>query len=106
VDGWFDRSPFVGFVPWIIYWIVADGRDSTWLYGGLCAVLSGVILGVSLGWGRLKTLDVVTIAFFTGVTIAAVVVGATDAGRSVRTVVCGSCRFGVHELSMGFMLCR
>ena len=78
MDGWFDRSPFVGFAPWIIYWIVADGRDSTWLYGGLCAVLSGVILGVSLGRGRLKTLDVVTIAFFAGVTIAAVVVGATE----------------------------
>lgn len=78
MDGWFDRSPFVGFAPWIIYWIVADGRDSTWLYGGLCAVLSGVILGMSLGRGRLKTLDVVTIAFFTGVTIAAAVVGATE----------------------------
>lgn len=78
MDVWFDRSPIVGFAPWIIYWIVADGRGSTWFYGGLCAVLSAVILGVSLGHGRLKTLDVVTIAFFTGVTIAALVVGATQ----------------------------
>jgi hypothetical protein len=78
VDDWFDRSPFVGFAPWIIYWMVADGRGSTWLWGGLCAVLSGVILGVSLGRGGLKTLDIVTIVFFTGVTIAALVVGATE----------------------------
>ena len=78
MNEWFDRSPFVGFAPWIIYWIVADGRDSTWLYGGLCAVLSAVILGVSLGRGGLKTLDVVTIVFFTGVTIAAGVIGATQ----------------------------
>jgi MFS family permease len=78
VDDWFDRSPFVGFAPWIIYWMVADGRGSTWLWGGLCAVLSGVILGVSLGRGGLKTLDIVTIVFFMGVTIAALVVGATE----------------------------
>jgi len=25
VDEWFERSPFIGFVPWIIYWVVADG---------------------------------------------------------------------------------
>jgi hypothetical protein len=78
VNDWFERSPFVGFAPWIIYWIVADGRDSTWLYGALCAVLSAIILGVSLGRGGLKTLDVVTILFFAGMTVAALVVGATE----------------------------
>ena len=74
---WFERSPFVGFAPWIVYWVVADG-PSTWLYGALCAVLSALILGISLGRGGLKTLDVVTIVFFFGVTIAGMIVGATD----------------------------
>jgi hypothetical protein len=78
VDEWFERSPVVGFAPWIIYWIVADGRDSTWLYGAICAVLSAIILGISLGRGELKTLDVVTIVFFAGLTIAALAVGATE----------------------------
>jgi hypothetical protein len=77
LNDWFERSPFVGFAPWIIYWMVADGRDSTWLYGALCAVLSAIIIGITLGRDGLKTLDVVTIVFFAGVTIAALVVGAT-----------------------------
>jgi hypothetical protein len=48
MEYWFDRSPFVAFVPWIIYWVVAGG-PSTWLFGALCAVISTVILGVSMG---------------------------------------------------------
>ncbi|MBV9091464.1 MAG: hypothetical protein JO044_16420 [Mycobacteriaceae bacterium] len=68
-------AAFAGFAPWIIYWVVADS-PSNWLYAALCAVISAVILGVSLGRGGLKSLDVVTIVFFAGVTIAGVVVHA------------------------------
>lgn len=77
VDEWFERSPFVGFAPWIIYWVVADG-PSTWLFGALCAVLSAIILGVSMGFGGPRLLEVVTILFFFGVTAAALLVGAAD----------------------------
>lgn len=77
MDEWFEHSPFVGFAPWILYWVVA-GSSSTWLYGGLCAVLAAGILGVSLRVGGPRLLDVVTIVFFVGVTIAGMLVGATD----------------------------
>jgi len=77
VDEWFERSPFVGFAPWIIYWVVADG-PSTWLYGALCSVIAALILGVSTGRGGPKLLEVVTIVFFVAVTVAGVIVGAKD----------------------------
>lgn len=77
MDEWFERSPFVGFVPWIIYWVVADG-PSTWLFGAICAVLATVILGVSAGFAGVRLLDVVTVLFFTGVTVVGLVIGAED----------------------------
>ncbi|SEH76592.1 hypothetical protein SAMN04489835_3842 [Mycolicibacterium rutilum] len=77
MDEWFERSPFIGFVPWIIYWIVADG-PSTWMFGALCAVLAAIILGVSAGFAGPRLLDLVTIGFFIAVTIAGMVVGAED----------------------------
>ncbi|MGV0837905.1 hypothetical protein [Mycolicibacterium thermoresistibile] len=77
VDDWFERSPFVGFVPWIIYWVVAGG-PSTWQYGAMCALLAAFILGVSMGRGRPKLLDVVTMVFFFAVTVVGTVVGAQD----------------------------
>ena len=77
VDEWFERSPFIGFVPWIIYWVVADG-PSTWMFGAICAVISALILGVSAGRGGPRLLEVVTIIFFIGVTIVGMVVGAHD----------------------------
>jgi hypothetical protein len=77
VDEWFERSPFVGFVPWIIYWVVADG-PSTWMFGAICAVISALILGVSAGRGGPRVLEVVTIVFFIAVTVAGMVVGAQD----------------------------
>ncbi|HJT90487.1 MAG TPA: hypothetical protein VJ777_00885 [Mycobacterium sp.] len=77
MDDWFERSPFVGFVPWIIYWVVADG-PSTWMFGALCAVIAALILGVSAGRGGPRLLEVVTIVFFVAVTIAGMVVGAQD----------------------------
>ena len=74
MEEWFERSPFVGFAPWIIYWVVAEG-PSTWLFGALCAVLSAIILGVSMGFGGPRLLEIVTIVFFVGVTAAAMAVG-------------------------------
>ena len=77
MDEWFERSPFVGFVPWIIYWVVADG-PSTWMFGAICAVLATVIMGVSAGFAGVRLLDVVTVVFFAGVTVAGLIVGAQD----------------------------
>jgi putative Mn2+ efflux pump MntP len=77
VDDWFEHSPFVGFVPWIIYWVVAEG-PSTWLFGALSAVLAAMILGISMGRGGPRLLEIVTIVFFVAVTAAAMIVGAED----------------------------
>jgi hypothetical protein len=77
VDEWFERSPFLGFVPWIIYWVVADG-PSTWMFGAICAVIAALILGVSAGRGGPRVLEVVTIVFFIAVTIVGMVLGAHD----------------------------
>ena len=77
MDEWFERSPFVGFAPWIVYWVVADG-PSTWMFGAICAVISALILGISAGRGGARLLDVVTVVFFVGVTIAGMIGGAED----------------------------
>lgn len=77
MDEWFEHNPFIGFVPWIIYWVVAEG-PSTWMFGALCAVLSAIILGVSMGRGGPRLLEIVTIVFFVAVTGAGMVVGAED----------------------------
>lgn len=71
-------SPFVGFAPWIIYWVVANS-PSTWLYGAAGAALAAIILAIpSIRQRRIKELDAVTIVFFVGLTIAGIVVGAHD----------------------------
>lgn len=77
VDEWFERSPFVGFSPWIVYWVVADG-PSTWMFGAICAVIAAVVLGVSASGGGPRMLDVTTIVFFVAITIVGAVVGAHD----------------------------
>ncbi|NVN51916.1 hypothetical protein [Mycolicibacterium hippocampi] len=77
MDEWFERSPVIGFIPWIVYWVVADG-PSTWMFGAICAVLAALIMGVSAGFGGLRLLDIVTVVFFTGVTVAGMVIGAAD----------------------------
>ena len=77
MDEWFEHSPFVGFVPWIIYWVIAEG-PSTWLFGALSAVLAAFILGISMGRGGPRLLEIVTMVFFVGVTAAGVIVGAAD----------------------------
>jgi uncharacterized membrane protein len=71
-------NPFVGFVPWIIFWVVADS-PSTWEYGALGAALAALILTVpSVRRRRVKMLDVVTIAFFGALAVAGAVLDAHD----------------------------
>lgn len=77
MDEWFERSPFIGFVPWILYWVVADG-PSTWMFGAICAVIATLIMGVSAGFAGLRLLDIVTVVFFTAVTVAGLFIGAQD----------------------------
>lgn len=77
MDDWFERSPFIGFLPWLIYWVVADG-PSTWMFGALCAVIATLIMGVSAGFAGVRLLDVVTVVFFTGVTVAGLLLGHQD----------------------------
>ncbi|PRC42185.1 hypothetical protein C6A85_000000111815 [Mycobacterium sp. ITM-2017-0098] len=77
VDEWFERSPFIGFAPWIIYWVVADG-PSTWLFGAICAVIATLIMGMSAGFAGVRLLDMVTVAFFTVMTFVGLLLGAQD----------------------------
>jgi hypothetical protein len=72
------QSPFAGFAPWIIYWVVAAG-PSTWLYGALAAALAAIILSFpSIRRGSHKVLDWVTIVFFGALTVAGIVAGARN----------------------------
>jgi hypothetical protein len=57
------NNPFVGFVPWIIFWVVSS--PSTWEWATLGALVAAVILAVpSAERGSLKILDLGSIAFF------------------------------------------
>jgi uncharacterized membrane protein YfcA len=72
------ESPFTGFAPWIIYWVVAAG-PSTWLYGAIAAALTAIIFAIpSIRRGSHKVLDWVTIVFFVALSIAGIVVGAKN----------------------------
>jgi uncharacterized membrane protein len=72
------QSPFAGFVPWIIFWVVA-GSPSTWEYGAIGAALTAVILALpSASQRRVKMLDVATIVFFVAMAVIGAVVGAED----------------------------
>lgn len=72
----FGQSPIAGFAPWIIYGVVASGK-STWLYGAIAAAVAAIILaGPSILRGSHKVLDIATIVFFVGLTIAGIVTGA------------------------------
>jgi hypothetical protein len=48
------------------------------MFGAICAVISALFLGISAGRGGARMLDVVTVVFFVGVTVAGMVVGAED----------------------------
>jgi hypothetical protein len=71
------NNPFVGFVPWIIFWVVA--APSTWEYATLGALLAAVILALPDARKRsLKLLDVATIGFFAVFSLLAVFLDASD----------------------------
>ena len=71
------NNPFVGFVPWIIFWVVA--APSTWEYATLGALIAAVILAVPDAQKRsLKLLDVTTIAFFAVFSLLAVFLDPAD----------------------------
>jgi uncharacterized membrane protein len=81
-QGLLDRAaagPFSGFIPWIIFWVVANS-PSTWEYGAIGAAVAAILLAIpSAGrHGGVKMLDVVTIVFFVVLAIVGAVVGAHD----------------------------
>ena len=71
------NNPFVGFVPWIIFWVVA--APSTWEYATLGALIAAVILAFPDAQKRsLKLLDVTTIAFFAVLSVLAIFLDPAD----------------------------
>jgi len=58
------KSPIGSFAPWIVYWVISDSR-STWEFGAIAAaIISGLLLVPTLERGGVKTLDVLSFAFF------------------------------------------
>jgi uncharacterized membrane protein len=71
-------NPFAGFVPWIIFWVVANS-PSTWEYGAIGAALAAILLAIpDARRGQPKMLDVAAIVFFVALAIIGAVVGAHD----------------------------
>jgi uncharacterized membrane protein len=71
-------NPLTGFIPWIIFWVVASS-PSTWEYGAIGAALAAIILALpSASRRRPKVLDVATIVFFVALAVVGAVVGAED----------------------------
>jgi hypothetical protein len=61
---------FVGFVPWVIFWVVSS--PSTWGYAAGGALVAALILLIpSTDRGNVKTPDVVSVLFFGALTVAA-----------------------------------
>jgi hypothetical protein len=68
---------FVGFVPWIIFWVVAG--PSSWEYASGGALLAALILLIpSPERGSIKMLDVVSVLFFGAMTVAGLVLDRAD----------------------------
>lgn len=71
-------NAFIGFVPWIIFWVVAS--PSTWEWAALAALIAAVVLAapsVSTP-GGVKLLDAGTIAFFALVCLLALFLDRAD----------------------------
>jgi hypothetical protein len=65
-------NSFRGFVPWIIFWVVAG--PSSWEYASGGALLAALILLIpSSDSGSIKLLDVVSVVFFGALTVAGLV---------------------------------
>jgi hypothetical protein len=101
------RSPFAGFIPWILYWVI--GGPSTWETAAIAALLAAVLLTVlsierepgtagsaggaaartggqagRLDFRRLKVLDAATVVFFAAMVIAALATSRSDAAALDR----------------------
>jgi uncharacterized membrane protein len=72
------QNPVVTFIPWIIFWVVADSR-STWEYGALGALIASVVLiGPDVQRRSVKMLDAATVVFFGAMAIAGVIASPQD----------------------------
>src|SRR5436305_10199548 len=72
------QSPVAAFIPWIIFWVVADSR-STWEYGALGALIASLVLLVpDLRKRKVKMLDAATVLFFAAMTIAGIIISPQD----------------------------
>jgi hypothetical protein len=83
-------NPVVGFIPWVLFWVI--GGPSTWETATIAALLASIgvlALGIDFappaGTARprprlshLKLLDIATVAFFAGLTVAALVTSRHD----------------------------
>jgi hypothetical protein len=70
-------NPFIGFVPWIIFWVVAS--PSTWEWATLGALVAALILAVpSAERHSLKILDTAGIVFFAVLSLLAVFLDRSD----------------------------
>lgn len=68
---------FRGFVPWIIFWVVAG--PSSWEYAAGGALIAALILAMpSADRGSIKLLDVVSILFFAVLTVAGLILDRAD----------------------------
>jgi hypothetical protein len=71
-------NPFTGFVPWIIFWVVAPS-PSTWEYGAIGAALAAILLASpDIRRGKPKMLDIATIVFFVALAIIGAIVEPVD----------------------------
>jgi hypothetical protein len=72
------ENPIAGFLPWIVFWVVA-GSPSTWEFGAIAALLVAVVLLLpTVERGRVKMLDVATVAFFAVMAIVGIIVSPPD----------------------------
>jgi uncharacterized membrane protein len=72
------QSPIATFIPWIIFWVVADSR-STWEYGAIGALVASlVLLAPELRKRNVKMLDAATVVFFAAMTLAGIIVSPHD----------------------------
>lgn len=72
-------NSFRGFVPWIIFWVVAS--PGSWEYASGGALLAALILLIpSPDRGSVKLLDVVSVVFFGALTVAGLVLDRDQLG--------------------------
>jgi hypothetical protein len=68
---------FRGFVPWIIFWVVAG--PSSWEYAAGGALLAALILAIpSPDSGSIKILDIASIVFFGALTVAGLILDRSE----------------------------